>query len=633
MKGWWPFGGRKPERKRPSGPVPWPPALAKLDADLRAMLPRKVIVPMTPDPKQTVPLANLIAYVTHQEAFGSPLPIPAMQDTIRKVDLRSWLYLVARMELNILDRRLMSNEEQSKVVGAFISEADWKVIKPLLSGPHRALFHRHQAMFLLRLVLSTDIPSDAQPLEAIAPSGEVGRLLLGINDQLTDPDALSVVQNPSASEEEQQRGTLNFFLRNNEVYNFEVFKYAQDREQALLIDIPRSLDPAREARLDAAVVAAIGLSVEEFFALGFALLTFSHKARATEKGQTSLFVNPEHFLSTVSLPEERRRAFLHWIVQDLADAMADARRVAPGTKEFLYDMAGLERRPVIRVAPDSAIIVSPRLLVRRFTRGLFALVRGQLLAQPDGKALEGAYVNARSDAAEEFVRLRMADALRPRGQLFPKFPYSGPSGNQRLAEDVIATYGNGGYLFAFEVKSGSVSRLVKTQGTVDELFAPDGHLDRALRQLQERVQDIRDRRLDAPGRELSRFMRIVPVIVTYEPYLQTRLFRERLDAEARRHGLRSDANVAPVALLDFGEIEHAAALQEAGQDVPDLIWKWLHEPPSAEAIDSDFVAYVLRLPGGLGQVTSQAFRVRTEQNLRRTAALLGVRPSPDECAS
>ena len=154
-------------------------------------------------------------------------------------------------------------------------------------------------------------------------------------------------------------------------------------------------------------------------------------------------------------------------------------------------------------------------------------------------------------------------------------PYQHPEAGPRWIEDILITFGSDTLALLLEVKSGVLSRELKTLGTVAQVFEDGQPLDKALRQLSRGVADIRAGLCDRPGSLLSRYRTVVPLVITYEPYYFYDVFRKRLDDEAKARGLQHGNRVARVGLMSFADLDLAEAIEMRGSRWGQWVARWL----------------------------------------------------------
>lgn len=493
-------------------------------------------------------------WVGHGDAFGRRLTLPEIRDLLRLVDAGFWFFLVAR-----LDRALCLRERETAVqIGLvhrlFIPEDRAAVFTAIarMGGPGVLAFHGHQLRLLLRLVLTTDdIRSPEEPGD-FPSSISVGRVLLAVSDHLADPRAPGGrVHLHRALGREL---LVDVFLREADAQDRSLSFGQAALQRHLLVELPRELDADLAARSEAAMTEALGLSPEEFYALGWAFLSGSFQADPFAESPTLFIPDPIVWLRNSAIPEERKRRFL-----ELTSTTYEQARVAASTSDvtrFVYDFGWLETAPIIRVRENGWIVPDLEMLFRRFTRGLYPLAMAR--ARVTGLAGAGELIKERRSAAsEEFVRRRLKAAVKGRGALLERRDYKPARGERKEAGDAVAFDSGSGVLIVAEVKSGSVPRQQRRTGGADELFSRGSHLDRALITLSRVVAAIHD--APASNYPLAEIgaqsaSKIVPLIVIDEPFHHSALLGVRLDAEARSRGLRATSKVTLVGIVSFSEM-------------------------------------------------------------------------------
>lgn len=522
-------------------------------------------------------------FLRYSDVFGQTATLPMVEDFLRRAPLLSWLLLVARLD-HCLTWRAFDPDLQLRIASRLFPPADADDVDRLLRRERefgRPLFvHGHQLRYLLRLALITPgVP--AMPEDGAFPSDlSLGRVLLAVSEVLADPKSgpPEIVLPPDLDAER----LTEYWLRAANVQS-QVF----DPETAniywtLHVEGPRRWARAYEPEFQADTVLRLGLPLEEFVALGYAMLSGSLSGDPLTEEYRLAANEPLSWLRDTRVPEARREAFVARLSSTPAD-LAERARAITGDVRRIYDYSWLEDRPLVALGGGRYLIPFRDMFFHKISRGVYPTLMKLARASGDAAA-ERRVIDRRKDATEDFTRDRLTRACGPDARSLDDRRYGG-----KEAGDAVVFERGARVLILAEVKSGQRERHRRTWGGTTELFGPESDLAVALGQLARTVADALSpetsrypisRLTGDPADVLvRRSYTIVPLVVTDEPFAHNRFLRAVVDREAAKRGLRADPLfTTPVGIVSFRDVDLLATPCIAGLGVARLLVEWLRDP-------------------------------------------------------
>ncbi len=543
-------------------------------------------------------------YWTHAEMFGRPFVAAEMAETLGQIAVDDLLEALARLscmvegadvtdgkrQLQILRRVGFEPELVEQLERLFVGRDDGRV---------RTLFFPQQAVELTRLALRHGDRRPRDGFDSGRLAGPFIRCLFGVSDLLG-------TELGSASSSEVR----GFMLRQLGLMSRQETLYLFSRYYELLVRLwPRVHEGGGRFEPAEAFREYTGLTLEEYFTVGFAVYTrfLNHSQSETEPQDFALA--PAQYFSTTKLEQAQWETFLGLLSRtpdELRDALsAEDARYGPG----LYRSHTFDRAPLAKLDRGMYVPTSFAALERAVTEGAFWLLadaaeakglRREDFTSPFGGVFE-------RFAQESLERIAALEREPPR--TYRDFSY-GPKKTRALSSDMTFLYDREGIFF--EVVTGQASVATLTRGN-DVAFRED------LRRLVlKKAAQLRRCWRDLFQIPLLRFegvppghiQRIWPVLILIEGFpLMPPLYGEVVD-KLRRDGW---PKIAPrLALIDADELAALEALVEQGWTTDQVLRTWRREAP--ELPMSNWLAQSPSSPERIGHASwhMQSFKEVTD---------------------
>jgi|GEM_PF-1535721 len=484
--------------------------------------------------------------------------------------------------------------EQLKLAREIYSERVYGRIERFFAEHDEAeLFSEQQVAVLARLVIEE---ADDGVLAAGMSEEQRGLLAVAIIA------AGSILEETATSAAEEMRNAtdwLAFFLQNG-AYNSKPAPLGELVRARQLFGVIAREPQMRDERcpLDEWMSDDYGFTIEEQFALGFALAAMSHAWDTDASAGTRSGIRAEDFddLLTRLGMAERREDALRLISADRATFAAEFVAMGTDPAHIAWETRPFMRRPFLRLADESILLISPRGMKAWLSDGFHyrLLDSAQKRSAADGK-LSRRYTAYSGELLEQHV-LRLARSAygdRPLGggRVYGEQPYGKADAK---TSDVAIDLGLDLVLIEVSASRLRADRLIL--GTPEE-FA--GDLDRLLigkmKQLDgcitAMISGVASIPAGAPEIDLSRVQRIWPVVLSAGTISQTEMLWDYVRAHTT--GMLAKAKVQPVTLLDPEDFEQLMGLVEAGRDLSAILAGKTVEPYR----DLELAVYLNEAPG------------------------------------
>lgn len=339
-----------------------------------------------------------------------------------------------------------------------------------------------------------------------------------------------------------------------------------------------------------------GVSIDHYQAIGFSAL--------------SLSLNGAEGIGLDSYKQNRlEQSEVAKVLGAWAMSLEEARtECIPKIDSSPYDALLFYSKPLIEITPGKYVVVHPRLLLEKITRGLFWSVfdalpvdRRELFSNHFGQLLER-YCQALTSSA-------LPGPPRSNGhRYYPEAPY----GKEKLSADFAVSVDRS--LALFEVTS---SRLRKKDtmitGDIDA-FGKDVQTKmlKKAKQLNGQIDDIESGRLGYQGLDLQQLSEIFPVTVINDPFPLTSLTWEILNNALRSNHWLEQPRTKPLRIMDTSELETLMALLEEGKRLDDLLREWVDSPSCGELSLTSFLREKGLKPGYSRYVRGQLDDLKAE---------------------
>jgi len=315
------------------------------------------------------------------------------------------------------------------------------------------------------------------------------------------------------------------------------------------------------------VVDITGIEVEDFLALGFALMSHT---MAWDPGKP-LYLD-EGF---GAVDAERREAFLSLV----ASTREDLRMALAAPARSTWDFLAFQEAPVLR-APQGLLVLDPGYLFGRVTTGLYWIIHDYMRDERGPQHLDH-WRHAWADMVEAIA----VDELRPHA---PKLfgPPSGASAAPTFyreseiqkaypgskAADVVIDFGTA--LGAFEIVSGQLTIGTRIDGS-PEAFRKDMEklVFKKMRQLDKTAANLIGDECRLTGWR-GEPREVFPVVVIGSGFVLNPIVANCIEDQRGAEGLFELPRIRPLSVIDLAELEMLEGLAVRGRNVLEVLDKW-----------------------------------------------------------
>ncbi|MEU4373597.1 hypothetical protein [Pseudonocardia alni] len=486
--------------------------------------------------RSPAPIDSIATYLTGAQVFGQPIPPEFVVMHLRRLELTEVLGACSRL-LRLVDRGSSPEQVDGALEDAFQSQA-WRRIRSLTAGGERRLVAPHVLLVLLKH--AARFSGDCR-LSGVA-SGNVVAAMLGTADDLellggSDLDAVIGTGPPGVIEREIV-ATHHFHSEMDIRHTMAKFVRRWKQLPAELASDPRVVD------LEATFEQSVGVSVDEFVAVGMALYAASLMRQPV--------IRRDH-LTGLRLRNGAAERVLGLVMRGTAELRVWARSInAAPTWEFSH----LERFPVVDCG-DHMVVVRPRLVLQRFFGWLpFFDVADGLGADRAARKRADAVRSCLGHLGEVYVRETLQQQSRRHGlRVFDEEQIRhalNPTGGQRTCD---LTVDDGRRWALFEVTSSQLNRETVAGTSAERLDDVLSKLIGKVEQLNQTIDALQHRESDLTGRPIGGSRRYFPVLVLTEGFPVNPITLTALRQRAHEAQLLQGDDVAELEVVDGVELE------------------------------------------------------------------------------
>jgi hypothetical protein len=399
--------------------------------------------------------------------------------------------------------------------------------------------------------------------------------------------------------------------------------------------------------IDQWMVEDYGLTIEEQFALGFALGAMTHALDEDEATGTQIYITPENLddLFAKLRWEDRKHQVLSAIATTRESYVSEFAENGNSLEHLAWDVLPFMRHPFFMLGDGGVVLLSPRALFSWLTDGFHYRLLDAARRRSAGdhrRRISRQYTAFAGELLEDYA-LNVVRSVHPGerpvggGRVYGEQPYGRVNSNGNAAEktsDIAIDLGLD--LVLMEV---SVSRLRADTLLLGDTEAVAEDLERMvikkIRQLDHCVHALIAGRAHIPANgpevDMNRVERIWPVLVTAGNITQSAALWQYVHSQIKRELMQP--KVQPLTILDVEDLETVCGLIEAGHALLDIL-QAKTRPPYAELE----LAYWLRYdPAAPREYPRPAYvAANWERAIERTAAMMdmtkGIQPSAAEAA-
>lgn len=499
--------------------------------------------------RSPAPIDSIATYLTGAQVFGEPVPAEVVVAHLRHLELTEVLGVCARL-LCLVDRGSSPEQVDAALEDVFHPQA-WKLIRSLTAGGRRRLVAPHVLLVLLKHAarFSGDCRLPG------APSGNIVRAMLGTADDLerlggSDPDAVIGVGPPGVIEREIV-ATHHFHSELDPRHTMAKFIRRWKQLPVELVGDSRVVDLGRT------FADAVGVTVDEFVAVGMALYTAS-----LVRGP----VIPRDHLAGLHLRDGVADRVLGLVMRGTADLRAWARSSVAGPA---WEFGHVEQFPVVDCG-EHMVVVRPRLVLQRFFGWLplFDVAAGLGDSRPARKRAD-AVRNCLGHLGEVYVRETLREQCRRHGfRVFDEEQIRDALSSAGGVRTCDLTVDDGRRWAAFEVTSSHLNRESVNASSAERLDEVLNRLVGKVEQLDQTIDALRRKESDLTGLPAEGRRRYFPVLVLTEGFPVNPITLTTLRQRAHAAQLLQGDDVAELEVVDGVELE---ILEGAGLGEPTVL--------------------------------------------------------------
>lgn len=559
-------------------------------------LPKELRPPARPVALAGAPPSSLdyvCVYVDEATIGSKPTTLTALREYLAKLPFEPAMNGIAQVAGKAFGLR-GNRAEQLKLARDIYSEQIYVRIERFFAeDEHAELFSEQQVAVLARLVIE-----EAQDGVLAAGMSEAQRGLLTVAIFA----AGSILEETATRAAEEMRDAtdwLAFFLQNG-AYNRKPAPLGEFVRARQLFGVIAREPQMRDERcsLDEWMGEDYQFTIEEQFALGFALAAMSHAWDTDASAGMRSGIRAEDFddlLSRLGMAERRADA-LRLISADRATFAAEFAAAGTDPAHIAWEARPFMRRPFLRLSNDDILLISPRGMKAWLSDGFhYRLLDSAQSRSAADRKLSRRYTAYSGELLEQHM-LRLARSSygnRPLGggRVYGEQPYGK---DDAKTSDIAIDLGLDLVLIEISASRLRADRLI--MGTPEE-FAED--LDRLLmakiKQLDGCIAALIAGVATIPAAELevdlSRVQRIWPVVLSAGTISQSEMLWEYVRRQSK--GMLAQAKVQPVTLLDPQDFEQLMGLVEGGRDLSTILAGKTTEPYR----DLELAVYLNDAPG------------------------------------
>jgi hypothetical protein len=426
-------------------------------------------------------------------------------------------------------------------------------------GALPGLFHELQLINMAKVACI--VGADWQPHASKNPDA-MGEALLMLNDLISSPPE----GDPSSSMAWQEYFSANahFHHRDNQLHE-------QARTHELYFGSasgspdPRSLH-SRTTRL-------LGTTARDYW-VTWQLFSSYWQTLFMNDAVKSPILNTAYYAQHLSLPPATVDLYRRLVARDVRAVVERCKRDYTLTELRPYHFDALREAPILLLDDGNAVCPSVHLLNQRPTRGLFDSL-WELEAEPQRQ-------NLASDLGEAFNRYIGASLARSFGAraghvYVPDQLLEAALRSKKVCDaavkigDTVVVFENKAIMFAGRVRAMEGTGKFITQSK--EMFVE------SARQLHATIEDIRAGRLKAEGLDPADVRKFVPVSVILEHSPVSPFTGPDIHRRVREAGFLESSDVAPLTVLDAGDVDFLEPLARRGRDLAEVLVKKAAEAP------------------------------------------------------
>lgn len=509
---------------------------------------------------------SIVTFPTWQELYGRRPEVDEVNRILHGMDRLQTALLLSQISIHLaLDRFQNETKQAQQLQGFLVSNLIPDDLFLKLKGRYaherldlRRCFHPWQVLTLLKLVIT-----ECQPTGGLDPDRDgqarhdLGRALVMTNDLLMTKNGQKAIARSRVSEKRRiialqlQLGSASEInnppsIKTSIVRTEIMFGEIAGRVAALPLDI-KSIFAARR-----------GLQLESYIDFVFGILTYylTQSQQELIDDSSKVLLDPNTFFRMA--PQGDVQRFFEMEMTDLDGSARLLRQ--PSLLKPQHDFIAFRRKPLLQLAPKSAICPNPGFLEEKLESGIFWSIFNSFATDKERWALFQCW----GKIVEEYVHYLLTEPLEAKAEQYIRLPAFEDNGDE--AFDGIVTSGD--FWFVIECKGGFLKADAKyaedEDALIDDLRMKFGTDSRAgVGQLARKIGQVfcskeRERRtlhrLDS-----AKVKVVVPIMVVQESFVSSPLISTYLAGEfrsaMRKQQPLSSVSVGSLQILDVADLE------------------------------------------------------------------------------
>jgi hypothetical protein len=511
---------------------------------------------------------QVFAYVTEGELGFEPMPPERVVEITREVPFWPSMLFLSRFQRDLWEVREDASA-QIALLNHWFGGSDFATrAEPWVKDePQRVLFSEQQIFALQRLIVLN--ARDGDPEAAFSDEEWIALVaaLFAVPGSLLSP---GVDVDEAASVEDEQ--WMRFFVGHGGLVGRGALRNEFGRAHRLYEEIAASPDAHEQPAycpLDEWLVERYGLGFEALQAVALALHAGS-KMIETEEPPT--LVDASYFAPTLLAEKaaaglEALSAPREWYVERFSETQDDPRRVAFEITPFL-------QRPAVRLPSGKVMPIAPRALEAWMGAG-GNYYRYFDLARDKGDATREQFSVFNGWLVETYACESVERAYPPKppsqvwlpGTVHRDIPYAAKGGERRTPDCVIDLTPE---LVVIEVTSSRLTEKSVVDADPDAVRADvQKVLIDKIRQLGNRIEDLREGVATLPGVQMEQIDRIWPIVISSDGLFQTPTLWAYIGPTVESD--LSQPKVQPLTLFDIEDLEELMGLVLADHSLVDIL--------------------------------------------------------------
>ncbi|MFC1714618.1 hypothetical protein ACFL6S_13205 [Candidatus Poribacteria bacterium] len=499
--------------------------------------------------------SHFIRIISYSDLHGQRVDMSVVRNVLKDFRLSAIVEMISRLTF-LLFREEYNQQIQRCLSHQLLDVDNHKKAMKALSKPDCIIFSRMQLLKLLQLAFNICKEDGHKTFAEEEYRFEFGRIILIANDE-PEPQGNRIID------------LLTSLINIAEISSVPKetgIAYPMARWHILLLEMDKNTyRPCRNINTDELVKAIFGMSLQEYYALIFSIVTYLDilEIDVFMSNPSSLFIDTEHFLNVPSMPDLSKQ--YSQLKSDIIDLPKMADEIQKANNCYSKNSFMILRQyPLVRYRKDLVLCIDPGFLMNKLSSGLYWAIH-KFLRERDKESLKN-FMDCRGRLFEKYVD----DLFR---RTYPEFTsviipthyLSPPDFRDSDYGDGIIYSEDGINIAIIEYKSSLLTAEAKYGGSVDVLESDirKKFVERGVDQLVQKIanflcRNLRNKR-PVPGVTYSNIRNIFPVLITLEPAMDTFFMNNYLNlkfqSKIKAYQINLGINVHPLVVLTVDDLE------------------------------------------------------------------------------